>query len=49
MNARARQKYGRRGRPATPQEQRDRQFKVQRRRQKTRTKRVERAIARSQG
>jgi hypothetical protein len=49
MNARARRKYGYRGRPATPQEIRDRQAKVGRRRNKTKAARVARAIARSRG
>jgi hypothetical protein len=49
MNDRARRKYGYRGRPATPQEIRDHDFKVKRRRQKTRTKRQARSTARRQG
>jgi hypothetical protein len=49
VNARARRKYGSRGRPPTRKEAQDHEFKVKRRREKTRTKRVARAIARSQG
>lgn len=49
MNALTRRKYGARGRPPTRKEAQANEFKVKRRREKTRAKRVARAIARSQG